>query len=123
MSIPPSRASCSFLHASGPKVPWLLRTSCHNASPAVQETAAWHLEGAVDTDALQHALAAVAQRHELLRSRFWRKNGKLVQSVDGEAPKLELKPLSKSYGAVQGVLQVVKSLPIMGGSSLQCGVR
>ncbi len=49
----------------------------------------------------------MAQRHELLRSRFWRKDGKLVQSCDGKAPELELKPLSKSNGAVQGLIQVI----------------
>ena len=63
----------------------------------------------MDTDALQRALAAVAQQHELLRSRFWREDGKLVQSCDGEAPKLELKPLTKSNSTVQDLILVIRS--------------
>lgn len=60
----------------------------------------------------------MAQQHELLRSRFWRKDGKLVQSCDGEAPVLKLKPLSKSNGAVQGLIQVIRSSTEKGGFPL-----
>ena len=91
--------------------------------PAVQETAAWHLEGAVDIDALEQALSAVAQRHELLTSRFWRKNGKLMQSIDGEAPKFELKPLSKSKGAVQSIVLVSKSASHVGRLLATFGIK
>ena len=65
----------------------------------------------MDTEALQQALAAVAQRHELLRSRFWHKDGKLVQSIDQDAPKLEFKSLRGSDGAVQGLIQVMNGSP------------
>ena len=64
----------------------------------------------MDTDALQQALAAVVGRHELLRSHFWRKNGKLMQRFDGKAPHLELKPVSNSKGAVEGLIQVTQLL-------------
>lgn len=76
------------------------------SAPALQETAAWHLSGAMDVELLQQALAAVAQRHDLLRTRFWHKGGQLMQSVDGSVPRLEQKPSSSSNGSIEGLIQV-----------------
>ncbi len=78
--------------------------------PASQETAAWRLRGTLDVELLQQALAAVAQRHDLLRTRFWRKGVQLMQSVDGGVPRLEQKPLSSSGGSIEGLIQVFPNL-------------
>jgi hypothetical protein len=76
------------------------------SASALQETAAWHLSGAMDVHLLQQALAAVAQRHDLLRARFWRKDGQLMQSIDGSVPRLEQKPFSSSNESIEGLIQV-----------------
>lgn len=60
----------------------------------------------MDVHLLQQALAAVAQRHDLLRTRFWRKEGQLMQSTDGSVPRLEQKPFSSSNGSIEGLIQV-----------------
>lgn len=76
------------------------------SAPALQETAAWHLNGALDVELLKQALAAVAQRHDLLRTRFWRKEGQLMQSVDGSVPRLDQKPFSSSTESIEDLIQV-----------------
>jgi amino acid adenylation domain-containing protein len=55
-------------------------------SAAYNVPAAVRLRGALDADALERALAELARRHEMLRTRFPQAEGAPVQVVDAPAP-------------------------------------
>nr|AKA59395.1 non-ribosomal peptide synthetase [uncultured bacterium AB_162] len=56
---------------------------------------AWHIEGDLDRDELERALALVVERHEILRTRFVERDGRLHQLVvDPWIPRLDHQDLT-----------------------------
>jgi acyl carrier protein len=76
----------------GPLVPsfaqermWVL-SELEGANPAYNVSGAVRLRGALDTDALRAAFAALVQRHEALRTHFAVLNGALSQVIEPAGP-------------------------------------